>query len=174
MNTYSFEILLDREPSDDELDTLYECGLSDASVETRDGGTTAWLVCERDSSSLAAAISSAIRQTEAAGFTPLGIANQDLVTLSDIAQKTGRTSESVRLLASGQRGPGGFPEPNTLGRYSFYSWVQVRKWFEQNYDTQFGSGDDDVIVAADLLIRARAIADIGQFSQLWEREPLAA
>ena len=37
--------------------------------------------------------------------------DQDLVSVSDIAKRIGRTRESVRLLVDGKRGPGSFPAP---------------------------------------------------------------
>jgi hypothetical protein len=37
--------------------------------------------------------------------------DQNLVSVSDIAQRIGRTRESVQLLVDGKRGPGRFPPP---------------------------------------------------------------
>lgn len=37
--------------------------------------------------------------------------DQDLVSISDIAERAGRSRESVRLLVEGRRGPGQFPAP---------------------------------------------------------------
>lgn len=57
-----------------------------------------------------------------------------LVTLDDIAQRTGRTHESVRLLVKGKRGPGGFPAPAGGGRRQrskVWRWYEVERWFEE-------------------------------------------
>ena len=54
----------------------------------------------------------------------------DLVTQAEIAERLGRSSESVRLLASGQRGDGTFPAPaaRTTSRGSLWRWSQVARW----------------------------------------------
>jgi hypothetical protein len=40
--------------------------------------------------------------------TVLRVGEYDLATMADIAKRSGRTPESIRLLVSGKRGPGGF------------------------------------------------------------------
>ena len=47
------------------------------------------------------------------GVTVARIADAGLVSMADIAARTGRTREGVRLLTAGARGPGGFPPPVT-------------------------------------------------------------
>jgi hypothetical protein len=57
-----------------------------------------------------------------------------LVTLDDIAERTGRTHESVRLLVKGKRGPGGFPAAAGGGRRrrsKEWRWYEVERWFEE-------------------------------------------
>lgn len=57
-----------------------------------------------------------------------------LVTLDDIAERTGRTHESVRLLVKGKRGPGGFPRPTTgvlHRRTKIWRWYEVERWFAE-------------------------------------------
>ncbi|MFB9726890.1 hypothetical protein [Haloechinothrix salitolerans] len=49
----------------------------------------------------------AVRQVEALGLAVVGLHTDDLVSLKEIAQRTGRSYEGVRLLATGRRGPGG-------------------------------------------------------------------
>lgn len=55
----------------------------------------------------------------------------DYVSISDIAERTGRTRESVRLLVEGKRGPGSFPVPTgIIGDGSrFWPWAVVVDWF---------------------------------------------
>ena len=52
------------------------------------------------------------------------------MTQAEIAERLGRSSESVRLLASGQRGDGTFPQPvvRTTSRGSLWRWSQVAAW----------------------------------------------
>ena len=165
MNTYHFKLELDRVPSDAETDALYEGGLDDAAVQANHRNGAARLVCAREAASMSEALYSAIRQAESVGLEIIGVASEDTVTIPEIAAKIGRTPQSVRLLASGKRGPGGFPAGKTLGRYTFYSWNEVGKWLGKHYELPY---DDDAatIAAADLLIRARAMADISALAPL--------
>lgn len=88
----------------------------------------------------------------------VGVHCEDLVSLRDISQRVGRTYESVRLLAAGKRGPGGFPAPLSTGQWALYSWAEVSAWFAIHYNGTASAGVyDRTLVAADHLIRARRI-----------------
>lgn len=56
--------------------------------------------------------------------------DRDLVAIPDIADRTDRTPESVRLLVNGKRGPGGFPTPvGALGGGTrVWEWAAVVDW----------------------------------------------
>jgi hypothetical protein len=56
--------------------------------------------------------------------------DQDLVSVSDIAQRVGRTRESVRLLVDGKRGPGAFPAAvGVVGDgIRVWPWSEVLEW----------------------------------------------
>ncbi|MGH9105833.1 MAG: hypothetical protein ACRDZX_08360, partial [Acidimicrobiales bacterium] len=65
----------------------------------------------------AAAVSQVVERVSKAvpAAVPLRV-DQDLVSVSDIARRVGRTRESVRLMVDGKRGPGSFPAPlGTVG-----------------------------------------------------------
>lgn len=66
--------------------------------------------------------------------------DQDLVTISDIAKRTDRTRESVRLLVDGKRGPGQFPPPiGTVGDgIRIWPWAVVLTWFREILDHDLG------------------------------------
>ncbi len=70
----------------------------------------------------------------------------EIVTLGNIAERLGRSRESVRLLASGKRGPGGFPGaiggPHR-GRRRLWLWHEVAAWL-----TEHGYMDDEDAVDA--------------------------
>jgi hypothetical protein len=74
-----------------------------------------------DAASLPAAIIAAVRQIERLGIAVTSVQSTDLVSLKDIAARTVRSYESVRKLAHGQRGPGGFPAPLSAGQWAFFS-----------------------------------------------------
>lgn len=64
--------------------------------------------------------------------TVIRVHEYDLVSLRDIAVRSGRTVESVRLLVRGRRGPGGFPPAagNLGGRMQAWRLAEVAEWFE--------------------------------------------
>ncbi len=53
----------------------------------------------------------------------------DLVGVSDIARRLGRTRQSVQQLVDGSRGPGGFPAPSGApGGSRVWDWASVSEW----------------------------------------------
>lgn len=154
---HDFTLVLDRDPTDDEIDALYETGLDDGMVE-RGGGNTAVIHVGRDADTLLGAVTSAVLNAEAAGFTVAAVTSDDLVTLADIAARLGRSREAVRLQATGQRGPGGFPPPMSPDSgWALYSWAQVSAWFAEHHGTEQCPSYDRQLAAADHLVRARAM-----------------
>lgn len=77
------------------------------------------------------------------------------MSLKEIAQRTRRSYESVRLLAAGKRGPGGFPAPMSTEQWALYSWTLVSGWFAEHYGSEEHNRYDREIAAADYLLRAR-------------------
>lgn len=159
MTAYELTLVINREPTEAELQTLGDTDIDATGIvafETDSGRVLAHVVDDADT--LLAAITHAIHQIEALGnfgLQVLGIGSDDLVSLRDIAQRTGRTYESVRLLATGQRGPGGFPSPFSSGQWALYSWAEASAWFAMHYNTDTPLVFDAEMAAADLLIRAR-------------------
>ena len=74
----------------------------------------------------------AIADVEAVeGLAALHVDPDDLVWASEIAERLGRTRQSVDLLIKGQRGPGGFPAPAShTTRNPLWRWSEVEAWFE--------------------------------------------
>ncbi len=66
--------------------------------------------------------------------------DQDLVSIPDIAERTGRSRESIRLLVDGKRGPGSFPLPvGTVGdAIRVWPWAVVVDWFRESLDEDLG------------------------------------
>ncbi|MFT4298345.1 MAG: hypothetical protein QM597_01715 [Aeromicrobium sp.] len=82
----------------------------------------------------------------------------DLLPLKAIAERVGRTYESVRLLSLGKRGPGGFPAPMSGEGWSLYSWTVVADWFTKHFGDDLATGEHArIAAAADHLLRARAL-----------------
>ncbi|ORV61584.1 hypothetical protein AWC03_09845 [Mycobacterium europaeum] len=151
---YEFALAVDRDPTE-MADNLFEIADGDLVPE---GGTGVNVVhVYREADSFATALLGAVKDVESAGLIVTGIASDDLVSLRDIASRLGRTYESVRLIAGGKRGRGGFPTPLSTGQWSLYSWAEVSAWFSRSHGTEAPSTYDREIAAADHLIRARRI-----------------
>lgn len=153
MNDYTFTVRFDRVPTDDEQDQLFDTGL-DGNVIISANGRASFLVTQ-EAENLDTAILKVLYGIQKAGLRAVGIENEDTVDLATIARRTGRSYESVRLLAQGKRGPGSFPVEVAGG---LYSWAQVRDWFA-NYEgaSRELDSDADTLAFADLLLRARTL-----------------
>lgn len=120
MSVYDFVLIVDGLDltKDDDLDRLFEAGLDDATPSVTD--TVQYLDVTRDAGSSGQALSAALRQAGGAGAIVRhvlevgedGEPRPGLVSLADIARRTGWTREYIRLLASVKRGPSDFPSPH--------------------------------------------------------------
>jgi len=155
MTTWNFQLQLNREPTETELDALYKAGLSDTGIE----GTL--VDVDREAPSLLLAVVSVAQQIRTVpGLRAVGVETQDAVTLTDAAQRLGRrTAESLRLLAEGKRGPGGFPAPVVdTGKLRVYSFAEIAAWLREALDED-GPATSRELVLAD---RALRLADKAQ------------
>lgn len=131
--TYGFTLLVAGTDvqTDEALNALAEAGCDDATVGS--SGGVQHLDFDREASSYLAAVLSAVDDVETAvpGVRVVRVLPDEYVTLAEIAQRTGRTRESVRLLSIGERGPGGFPPPAARGaeRNKLWRWAEVASWF---------------------------------------------
>lgn len=154
MTTRVFTVVLDRRPTDDELDALFEAGCDDAAFGVEGGLSIAEF--DREAPAMADAIASAVRDIESVGFSVLRVADQELVTLADIAGRLGQSRESVRRYTTGARGPGGFPPPVNPGREGtvFYRWSEVAAWVREHLKIEVPD-TDLALVVANLVLQAR-------------------
>ena len=132
MATHHFTLIVDGADVQDEsvVNGLFESGCDDALVGSAHG--VQFLDFDRDAASLGEAVLSAVADAERVdGVQVVRVADAGLASMADIAARTGRTREGVRLLVSGARGPGGFPPPVTdpRGRYRLWRWADVERWF---------------------------------------------
>lgn len=156
MPTFEFTLRLNREITDDEIDALYEAGLDDAAIET--GPLGAMATFDREAPSLVAAIVSAVHDIEKVdGLLAAGLVHDEEVTIADIAKRLDRSPESVRLLARGRRGPGGFPHPRhiTPGGEQIWDWLSVAGWVVEHLPQAHISRPVRALVTADRVIAAR-------------------
>jgi hypothetical protein len=112
---------------------------------------------DREASSAVEAIASAIRQGRSAGATITAV-GEDLVTLTEIAERAGRTVATADHWATGRRGPGNFPQPKIRRpRASLYSWAAVASWLHGHGLAEVSLADVEtarVCEIADSLVRA--------------------
>lgn len=117
--------------SQEVLDALFEAGCDDATFGTVDHVGYGDFV--REAPSLGEAVRSAIEQVETvSGLRVHRVEPDDLVSMSEISERMGRSRESVRLLIKGARGPGGFPPPvsHLKARSRLWRWSEVASWAE--------------------------------------------
>lgn len=132
MRELEFTVVMAGDPEDAaSIDALFEAGCDDATFGTVDGVGYGDFV--REAPTFAAAVHSAIDRVESVpGLRVLRVEPDDLVTMNEIAQRMGRSRESVRLLITGQRGPGRFPAPvsHLKARSRLWRWSEVTAWAE--------------------------------------------
>jgi predicted DNA-binding transcriptional regulator AlpA len=111
------------------------------------GGVTL-AVFEREAESPDRALTGALDEIEAAHpAIRVRRLDQDLVSVADIAERSGRSRQSVRQLADGDRGPGDFPDPvGTVGKaIRVWEWASVDEWLRLH---EYG-GDVECLIDAD-------------------------
>ena|SRR5436853_973718 len=107
---------------------------------------------DRDAADFATAVVSAIDALRGPvdGLHVLRVVPDDLVTISAIAARTGRSDESIRLLLRGERGPGNFPP--AAGRINdktqIWRWADVVRWFETQLDERPAGAEHARFIAA--------------------------
>lgn len=134
MNDYTFTLrfLSPGSTADDLSRHLYD-RIEDASLMGPDEDGSFLLEFDRRATDLPHALTSALRELLEAlpDAEVLRVEEDDLATMADIAERAGRTPESVRLLVNGSRGPGGFPPAagRLDARTKVWCWSDVAEWF---------------------------------------------
>ena len=133
----------------DVVEALYEVGCRDALFGSR--GPVHLGEFDREAPSLAEAVTSAIEQVESVPqLRVLRVEPDEFVSASAIAERTGRTRESVRLLVEGKRGPGGFPAPVAWvdAKTRLWRWSDVARWLSDALGDAVAAGDGAEFLAA--------------------------
>lgn len=132
--TFTIRFLAPGRTLDDLSIDLYE-RIDDASLMGPDHDGSFLYEFDRQGPSLPDALAAALGELSAAlpESTVIRVHEYDLLTLGDIAERSGRTPESVRLLMHGQRGPGGFPPAagDLGGRSKIWRLAEVAQWFDE-------------------------------------------
>lgn len=127
MAEFEFTLIVEQFDDFDDFANRVEEECDDVTVLLRNG--SAHLVFTRDSPSFLDAVLSAVRAVQGSGLSVVRVEDEPLVTTTEIARRTNRSRETIRLYAVGKRGPGGFPPP--LGG-QLYRWPDVAAWFAAN------------------------------------------
>ena len=110
MPAFDFLLRLNRAPTADEIELLFEETGGDSDVEWNPDTGYGAVTVNREARSLTEAIVSAVRDIERVpGLQVIGAGQDDVVTMLDIARRVSRTRASVRMLVNGQRGPAASP-----------------------------------------------------------------
>jgi hypothetical protein len=142
--------------------------IDDASLMGPDDDGSFPLEFDRRASSLPRALASALEELLHAlpSATILRVEEDDLATMADIAKRSGRTPESIRLLVGGKRGPGGFPPAagRLDARTKIWRWADVARWFETALDEALPDTSDSAFLQAfnDALEIRRLTAGLGK------------
>lgn len=154
MPSYDFALILSRPLYEDELDPLFDRtnGAVTVSIisepqhaerppapthhhpydELRSADRLGNASCSWDGRTLAVAIMEVVAHVEASapGVHVLQVEADPLLTIRDIAERVGRSLDSVRHAITGARGAAGFPpsEISTAG-HRLWRWSKVAAWY---------------------------------------------
>ena len=162
MPVFDFALRLNRAPTDDEIEVLYEVTGGDGDVEWNPDTGYGAVTFNREADTLTEAIVSAVHDVEQVpGLRVVGAGHDDLVTMLDIARRVGRTRASVRMLVNGQRGPGGFPHPAlvTTGGEKVWNWPEAAAWLRDRLGVAVDVPPHELMTADRLLVARAALAD---------------
>jgi transcriptional regulator with XRE-family HTH domain len=154
MKEFEFSIIasgLDPE-ADDFADRFFDAGCDDATISFQKGCIIADFT--REANSVEAAIASAVADVGRAGARIDRIEPDPLVSLSDIADRTGLTRAAITNYAKGERAKD-FPSPvaRVTSKSSLYDWASVATWlFKHNHLSRERAIEAEAVKAANAAI----------------------
>ncbi|WP_020185900.1 hypothetical protein [Methylopila sp. 73B] len=155
MTTHEFVIVATGvDPTSDDFETrFFEAGCDDATVSFQRG--LILLDFARDADRFDEALASAIEAVRAAGAEVVRIEPDPLVSLADIAARTGMSRAAMTQYAKGQRGRN-FPPPaaKVASESPLWQWASVSEWLFENHKLPA-----DAVVEAVVLKRANELLD---------------
>jgi transcriptional regulator with XRE-family HTH domain len=129
MKSHEFTIIasgLDPE-AEDFADRFFEAGCDDATLSFQKGVII--LEFTREAVSISKAVASAYADVRHAGASVDRIEPDYLVSLSEIAERSGKSRQAISLYTNGERGEG-FPAPvaRIMSKHPLYDWEEVAGW----------------------------------------------
>jgi hypothetical protein len=138
METYTFTLVIDGDAgSGDHIDQLFEAGCDDATFSH--SSAISYGDFDREAESLLDALLSAVVAVESVdGLRVRRVESDDLVGVSEIAQRLGRTRQSIHQPIVGDRGAGDFPAAvsSARGRSKVWDWSEVALWAGADHDRE--------------------------------------
>jgi hypothetical protein len=173
MREFEFTIIasgLDAEAEDFE-DRFFDAGCDDATIAVQRGLIV--LEFSRAGKSFGHALLSAITDVREAGAAVERIEPDTLVSLSEIARRTGLSRAAVSLYALEKRSEG-FPAPvsRVTSDAPLWDWVAVARWFAGR--RKGGIGRDDVVQARLVALVNEALSASPRQARMIERLGLRA
>lgn len=130
MSAFSFTLALDASSLDDtQISALYSSVPDSTASERNQRG---YVGIDRQATDFATAVVTAIEDVERAlpAVRVVALEPEDLVSQADVAQRQGRSRESISQLVKGERGPGTFPRPRFfVTDRALWRWQDVERWF---------------------------------------------
>ena len=129
MKTHEFTIIasgLNPEAEDFE-DRFFDAGCDDATLSFQKGVII--IEFAREAVSFSKAVTSAYQAVLGAGATVERVEPDYLVSLSEIAERSGKTRQAISLYTNGNRGEG-FPAPvaRVTSNHPLWDWEEVAGW----------------------------------------------
>jgi predicted DNA-binding transcriptional regulator AlpA len=153
MENYTFTLTIDGDAgSDENIDALFDAGCDDATFSH--SPAISYGDFDRTAESLLDAMLSAIEAVESVdGLRVRRVGNDDVVTVPEIAERLGRTRQSVYQLVNGDRGAGDFPAPvsSVRGKGKVWDWSDVARWAGLDEDRE----RSDLIAAVNAALALR-------------------
>lgn len=128
-------------------DCFFEAGCGDATISVQKGVII--LEFSRKASSFLHALISAVQDVRSAGAQVERIEPDHLVSLSDIARRTGLSRAAISLYVKGERA-GGFPPPvaRVVSDSPLWDWCDVARWMYRQHR-----------LTLDVVVQAKAVRE---------------
>jgi transcriptional regulator with XRE-family HTH domain len=113
--------------AEDFADRFFEAGCDDATLSFQKGVIIVEFT--REAVSFSKAVASAYADVRRAGASVDRIEPDYLVSLSEIAERSGKSRQAISLYTNGERGEG-FPAPvaRITSKHPLYDWEEVAGW----------------------------------------------
>jgi predicted DNA-binding transcriptional regulator AlpA len=152
MKTYEFSLVLAgvNENTPNLEDTLFEAGCDDGLLCTYNN--TVYIDFSREAQTYKVAVMTAIKAIESSVLNAkvISVDAGDYVGLSDIAELSESTRQSIALYKDGKRGKGDFPNPvqRLQGKQPLWRWSEVAAWLASQNKIEPEIADNALITEA--------------------------